>query len=100
MNYQEYHETELITAMRENLSEVMGEEATRNFLSKVYTKLENSERGVEQKIAWLTKRAKDGLLADMLFWVGLDKGDQPEGEMYWYIIEQILWKRFGGKALY
>jgi hypothetical protein len=66
MNYQEYHETELITAMRENLSEVMGEVTTRNFLSKVYTKLESSESGVEQKIAWLTKRSKDGLLADML----------------------------------
>jgi hypothetical protein len=34
MNYQEYHETELNYKMRENLSEVMGEEATRNFLSK------------------------------------------------------------------
>ena len=99
MNYKEYQETELVTAMRESLIPVIGKDASNYFLGRVYTEMETQGIDIRTRVSVLTYRAKNGLIADMIYHaIGIDC-ICGEDKLYWYLMEKVLEANFSNKVL-
>ena len=99
MNTQEFHQTDFVKSMTESLSPIIGKEMARWFLVKIFQELQLQNRDVEKTINKLTHRAKNGLIADMLYWsIGTAPFD-GEDRLYWTLMERILEENFSDKVL-
>lgn len=99
MTYTEYLNSELIIALRNSLNPIIGELATRCFLSKVYDTMNERKIDINKKMNQLTFRAKSGLIADFLPWaIGTDEMHGVDN-WYWWTMNQIVETHLSNKVL-
>lgn len=99
MTYQEYTQTNFVKSMTDSLTPIIGKEMSRWFFVKIYNEMDAQGTDIELTIDRLTYRAKNGLIADMLYWaIGFQCHDS-EDRLYWTLMERILEENFSDKVL-
>ena len=85
--------------MTEALSPIIGQDMAELFFDRIYRKMEEQGQDIEKTLKTLTRRAEDGLIADMLIWAIDGDGLYGEDWTYWVLMDRIIRQHFTGKVL-
>jgi hypothetical protein len=102
MTHQEFYNHELYMPLFNILSPVMGKESAGVTLHRLLLVVENNKHitgGAQKYFDRYLKRAKSGLISDIITCSMESKSETQEGMYYWYTISEIIEKQTKDKVL-